>query len=303
MVKLLLKNLQTIISGTNSGTFRNAGREFDILVKIKDTDQMNLEDVLDLTVVNKNNEPITMKNVVFITSKTTPLEIRRKDQERTVTVSVNISDRDMNTVLADIRESLKEVVIPKDFSIVYAGDYEAQQEAFRELMVGILLAIILVYMVLACLYESLRDPLLVLFSVPLASVGVVLMLFLTGTTFNVQSFIGCIMLAGIVVNNAILLVDHINLLRDRDGMPVEQAIIEAGTRRLRPIVMTALTTSLGMLPLSLGIMEGSETQASLARAVIGGLTSSTLITLIFIPVLYMVFERLFPKKKPEFVEA
>ena len=296
-------NLQTIISGTNSGTFRNAGREFDILVKIKDTDQMNLEDVLDLTVVNKNNEPITMKNVVFITSKTTPLEIRRKDQERTVTVSVNISDRDMNTVLADIRESLKEVVIPKDFSIVYAGDYEAQQEAFRELMVGILLAIILVYMVLACLYESLRDPLLVLFSVPLASVGVVLMLFLTGTTFNVQSFIGCIMLAGIVVNNAILLVDHINLLRDRDGMPVEQAIIEAGTRRLRPIVMTALTTSLGMLPLSLGIMEGSETQASLARAVIGGLTSSTLITLIFIPVLYMVFERLFPKKKPEFVEA
>jgi len=298
----IAENLQTIISGTRSGTYREGGREFDILVKIKDTDAMDLEEVLDLTVVNRNGEPITMKNVVSITSKTTPTEITRKDQERTVTVSVNISDRDMNSVLADIRIALKDVVIPKDFSIVFAGDFEAQQEAFRELLVGILLAVVLVYMVLACLYESLRDPLLVLFSVPLATVGVILMLFITGTTFNVQSYIGCIMLAGIVVNNAILLVDHINLLRERDGMPVEQAIVEAGTRRLRPIIMTATTTILGMTPLSLGILEGGETQASMARVVIGGLASSTLITLIFIPVLYMIFERIFPKRRSKKVE-
>jgi HAE1 family hydrophobic/amphiphilic exporter-1 len=129
-----------------------------------------------------------------------------------------------------------------------------------------------------------------MFSVPLAIIGVVLMLFLTGTTFNVQSYIGCIMLGGIVVNNAILLVDHINLLRRRDGLGVREAIEEAGRRRLRPILMTALTTLLGLLPLALGIGEGGEAQAPLARAVIGGLTSSTVLTLVFVPVVYSLFE-------------
>lgn len=290
------ENLQTILSGTRSGTYREGGREFDIQVKIKDADSMSLDDILDLTLVNLEGQPITMKNVVSVENRTTPTEIQRKDQERVVTLSVNISDRDMNSVLQDIREALRTIVVPKDFSIVFAGDYEAQQEAFQELFVGIMLAIVLVYMVLACLYESLRDPLLVLFSVPLAIVGVILILFLTDSTFNVQSYIGCIMLAGIVVNNSILLVDHINLLRERDGLPAKEAVLEAGTRRLRPIIMTALTTILGMTPLSLGLLEGGETQTSLARVVIGGLASSSLITLVFIPVLYMIFERLFPKK-------
>ena len=146
-------------------------------------------------------------------------------------------------------------------------------------------------MVMACQYESLMDPLVVMFSVPLAAIGVILMLFLTNTTFNLQSFIGTIMLAGIVVNNAIVLVDHINLLRRRDGMALREAIEEAGRRRLRPILMTSLTTILGLLPLALGAGEGSEAQAPLARAVIGGLTSSALITLLIVPVVYSFFER------------
>jgi HAE1 family hydrophobic/amphiphilic exporter-1 len=145
-------------------------------------------------------------------------------------------------------------------------------------------------MVMACQYESLKDPLVVMFSVPLAVIGVVLMLLITHTTFNVQSYIGCIMLGGIVVNNAILLVDHTNLLRQRDGMTTHDAITEAGRRRLRPILMTALTTLLGLLPLALGLGEGGEAQAPLARAVIGGLASSTLLTLIFVPVVYSLFE-------------
>jgi HAE1 family hydrophobic/amphiphilic exporter-1 len=145
--------------------------------------------------------------------------------------------------------------------------------------------------VMACLYESLRYPLVVMFSVPFATLGVVVMLFLTDTTFNVQSFIGCIMLGGIVVNNAILLVDHTNLLRRRDGMPLREAIEEAGRRRLRPILMTAATTILAMIPLALGLREGGEVQAPLARAVIGGLMSSTLITLVFVPTVYLLFER------------
>ena len=152
-------------------------------------------------------------------------------------------------------------------------------------------------MVMACQFESLRDPLVVMFSVPLAAIGVILALFLTATTFNMQSFIGCIMLAGIVVNNAILLVDTANLLRHEEKLNLDRAIREAGTRRLRPILMTTLTTVLGLLPLALGFGDGGETQAPMARAVIGGLTSSTLITLFFVPALYSVAEGLFRKKK------
>jgi len=133
-----------------------------------------------------------------------------------------------------------------------------------------------------------------MFSVPLAAIGVILVLFFTRTTFNVQSFIGCIMLGGIVVNNAILLVDHTNLLRHRDSMPLREAIEEAGRRRLRPILMTTLTTVIGLIPLALGLGEGGEAQAPMARVVIGGLLSSTLITLVFVPVAYSIFERLEP---------
>jgi HAE1 family hydrophobic/amphiphilic exporter-1 len=152
-------------------------------------------------------------------------------------------------------------------------------------------------MVMACQYESLRDPFVVMFSVPFAAIGVVLMLFLTGTTFNVQSFIGCIMLAGIVVNNAILLVDHTNLLRRRDGMPLRESIMEAGRRRLRPILMTATTTMLALMPLAIGLGEGGEAQAPMARAVIGGLFSANLITLLIVPIIYDIFEKRFGKKE------
>jgi HAE1 family hydrophobic/amphiphilic exporter-1 len=224
------------------------------------------------------------------------VRIERKDRERIVTVRANITDRDMGSIIADIRERLQSIAVPRDFSIMFGGEYEEQQEAFTELLLSFVLAIVLVYMVMACLYESLRDPFIVMFSVPLAVIGVILMLFLTGTTFNMTSFIGCIMLGGIVVNNAILLVDHTNLLRRRDGMPMREAIEEAGRRRLRPILMTALTTIFGLLPLALGLGEGGEAQAPMARAVIGGLISSTLITLVFVPTIYSLFER--RKKAP-----
>ena len=220
-----------------------------------------------------------------------PVQIDRKDQERIITVAANIAGRDLGSIFADIQAELAQLPIPADFTIVYGGDYEEQQKAFRELLVSIILALVLVYMVMACQYESLRDPFVVMFSVPLAAIGVVLMLFLTRTTFNIQSYIGCIMLGGIVVNNAILLVDHTNLLRRRDKLPLREAIEEAGRRRLRPILMTASTTMLGLAPLALGLGEGGEAQAPLARAVIGGLLSSTLITLVFVPVVYSLFER------------
>jgi HAE1 family hydrophobic/amphiphilic exporter-1 len=288
--------LQTILSGTQAGNFREAGKEYTILVKLKEGERMQIGHLLDLTVTNGEGKPVVLRNVLDVRPRTGPVFIERKDQERLITVSANFAGRDMGAVISDIQEGLHSIPIPKEFSIGFGSDYEEQQKAFRELLTSITLALILVYMVMACLYESFVDPLIVMFSVPLAAIGVILMLFFTHTTFNVQSYIGCIMLGGIVVNNAILLVDHTNLLRRR-GMPMLEAIEEAGRRRLRPILMTALTTILALIPLALGIGEGAEAQAPMARVVIGGLMSSTLITLVVVPTVYSYLKAAFAKKK------
>ena len=284
------QTIQTVLMGTQASLFREAGREFRILVKVKDSEKMGVEDILDLTLTNDDGEQVSLRNVVNVRPRRGPIRIERRDRERVVTVSGEISGRDLGSIMADARRALRSVPIPRNFSIGFTGDYEEQQKAFRELLLSIVLALLLVYMIMAMLYESLRDPLIVMFSVPLAAIGVILMLFLTHTSFNVQSYIGCIMLGGIVVNNAIILVDYTNLLRRRDKMPIRRAIEEAGRRRLRPILMTAFTAVMATIPLALGLGEGGEAQAPLARAVIGGLTSSTLITLVVVPVIYSLFE-------------
>jgi HAE1 family hydrophobic/amphiphilic exporter-1 len=283
--------LKTVLSGSSAGYFREGGNEYRIRVKLAGSEQMELNQILDLPITNADGESVVLRNVVQVRPRRGPVLIERKSQERVVYVSANFTGRDMGSILADIREGLKEVPVPRGFSIVFGGDFEEQQKAFSELMMSFVLALILVYMVMASLYESLRYPFVVMFSVPLAGIGVILMLFLTDTTFNVQSFIGCIMLGGIVVNNAILLVDHINLLRRRDGMEMREAIEEAGRRRLRPIMMTAMTTILAMTPLALGLGEGGEAQAPMARAIIGGLLSSNLITLLVVPLVYSLIAR------------
>jgi HAE1 family hydrophobic/amphiphilic exporter-1 len=296
-VSQIANTLQTFLTGTRASNYREAGDEFWIRVKVKDSEKMSLDEILDLTLTNSEGQPVMLRNVVNVQPRRGPVLVQRKDQERITTVSANISGRDMGSVISDIRERLKTIPVPRGFLILFSGDYEEQQKAFRELLFGLILALMLVYMVMASLYESLRDPFVVMFSIPLAAIGVILILFLTNTTFNVQSYIGCIMLGGIVVNNAILLVDYTNLLRRRDKMPIREAIEEAGRRRLRPILMTATTTIFALIPLALGLQEGGEAQAPMARAVIGGLLSSTLITLVIIPVVYSVFEGMGKKLK------
>ena len=294
--------LQTLLSGTTAGSFRENGKEYGILVRLKDAEAVGLDSLLSLTVTNSEGKPVALSNVVKVRSQSGPIRIERKDQERLVRVFANISGRDMGSILGDARKKLETLPLPQGFSIGFAGDVEEQQEAFRELLISISLALLLVYMVMAGLFESLRDPFVVMFSVPLAAIGVILMLVLSGTSFNIQAGIGALMLGGIVVNNAILLVDHTNLLRRRDGLPLRQALEEAGRRRLRPILMTSLTTILALIPMALGIGEGAEVQAPLARTVIGGLTSATFITLLFIPVIYYLFEKRrggAPERRPE----
>lgn len=299
-VDAIAKTLRTIVAGVVSCKFRENGDESDILIKIKDADRMNPSNVLDQIVLNRDGKPIVLRNLVSVKRGRAPTQINRENRERTMTVLVNIGDRPLGDVVNDVRKKIDEtIVMPPGFSYYISGDYEEQAESFRELLFSLIMAVLLVYMVMASQFESFLHPLVVMFSVPLSIVGVVLVLLLTGTTFNMQSFIGCIMLAGIVVNNAILLVDQTNQNRTKANMSIRDALEEAGRTRLRPILMTTLTTVLGLLPMALGLGSGGETQAPLARAVIGGLTSSTMITLLIIPVVYSLLESLvaFLKRK------
>lgn len=289
--------LKTAVGGTYATNYQEGGKEYRVLVRLSEEDRQNLRDLLDLTITNVRGEPVVLRNVVQSLPAEGPVRIERKDQERTVFVTANFTGRDLGSVIRDAREQLRKIPVPKDFSILFGGDWEEQQKAQKELMLGLFLAIVLVYMVMAGQFESLRDPFIVLFSVPMALIGVVLTMILTHTSFSINAYIGLIMLGGIIVNNAILLVDYTNLLRRRDKMELIQAITLSGSRRLRPILMTTLTTVLGLLPLSMGLGEGGEAQAPLARVVIGGLTSSTLITLVLIPVVYAVVEGRIARRK------
>jgi len=294
-VRDVTKVLETAVAGSKAGEFRAQGNSYRIFVQLQDVEKRTLDEILDLTLATGGGGQVALRNLVTSEEGFGPILIDRKDQQRLVTVKANVEGRDIGTVAEEVQAVLDTIPRPAGYELTVAGSFEEQQKAFGELLVSLVLALLLVYMVLACQYESLRDPVVVMASVPVAAVGVLAVLFVTRTTLNLQSFIGCIMLGGIVVNNAILLVDQAGQLV-RDGMPVSHAVAEAGRRRLRPILMTTLTTILALLPLALGIGEGADQQAPLARAVVGGLTASTLITLVLIPAVYSLFH---PETKGE----
>ena len=287
-VRDVTEALEIAVAGTTAGEFRVAGDSHRIFVQLADARQRTIDEILDLSLTSDGGRQIPLRNVVSASEGRGPLLIERRDQQRTVIVQAEVSGRDLGSVAREVQAAVDRLARPTGYGIRVAGNFEEQQKAFGDLLVSLGLALLLVYMVLACQYESLRDPLVVMFSVPFAAVGVLVTLFLTDTTLNVQSYIGCIMLGGIVVNNAILLVDQAGQLT-RGGMAIREAVAEAGRRRLRPILMTTLTTILALLPLALGVGEGADAQAPLARAVVGGLAGSTLITLVLIPVVYSLF--------------
>ena len=282
--------LETSVAGVSSTNYREEGDEYKILVKIKDSDRRRLDEIHDLLVTNSSGELINLRNVTKTHAHKGAVRIDRKDKERVVTLYCNFNNKDtsIGELIKVAQPELDKILRPENFSIRPSGNWDDQVKTFRDMLMMFVLAIVLVYMVMACQYESLKDPFVVMFSVPLATIGVLIMLFVTNTTINMESAIGCIMLAGIVVNNAIILVDEIKQLR-QENLTIYNAILEAARRRLRPILMTTLTTVLGLIPMALGLGEGGESTAPLARAVIGGLSSSTLVTLVFIPIVYMVF--------------
>jgi HAE1 family hydrophobic/amphiphilic exporter-1 len=291
--------LETMMAGSSAGNLREGGDEYKILVKATDAEFLKLDEILNLSVTNSAGQPVMLRNVAHIESQQGPTLIERVDQERTLSVSANVENRPLGFVIAEAQEKIREIPMPANFSIIMAGDYEEQQKSYKELLFSFILALILVYMVMAVQYESLYDPIIVMTTVPLAMAGVVPMLYFTSTTFNIQSFIGCIMLGGIVVNNSILLVDHINDLRGSEKTDLLSAVYLAARDRCRPILMTAMTTMLGLLPLAIGLGEGGEVQAPMARAVIGGLSCATFISLLIIPVIYIEFDLLFKAQKAD----
>ena len=284
--------LETAIGGTRSSMYRKEGDEFNILVRLREEDRLDLGNVGRIPLTTPTGRTIPAESVIELSRQEGPTYLSRVDQERRLFVSGAVADRDLGSIVADLEREVAALAMPEGFSIEFGGEYEEQQETFRALFLASILALILVYMVMAAQFESLRDPFLILLSVPLAAIGVVLMLLITDTTFNQQAFLGIIVLLGIVVNNAIVLVDYTNLLRRDHGLGLHRAVVTAGVRRMRPILMTTITTVLGLGPMALGLGEGSELQAPMARVVIGGLATSTLITLVFIPVMYVAFEEL-----------
>jgi CzcA family heavy metal efflux pump len=276
--------------------FRAGGEEFDIYPRLREEDRQKIEDLGLLFVKSPSGQQIRLSNVARIEEATGPVRIERKGQQRIVKVMADIYQRDLGSVVREAKEKLSQLALPPGFSLKFGGAREEQEKAFRWLLLSLLLGMILVYMVMASQFESFRDPMIMYFAIPFALIGVIWTLLMTGHRLSVPSFIGLIMLVGIVAKNGIILIDYINTLRAR-GMGVREAVMTGGRTRLRPVLMTAFAAFFGLLPLAIRGGEASEFWKPLAAPAAGGLLVSTFITLIFVPTLYSVFEERAERKK------
>ncbi|MBI4650027.1 efflux RND transporter permease subunit [Candidatus Desantisbacteria bacterium] len=293
--KSVAETISDYYDGVIATKFRKSGEEYDVNLRLKEKDRKNITKLENLFIFNSKGEKIKLSTIAKLKYGYGPLQIERIYQQRVIRVSADIYNRDLGSVVNDIETELKKIKTPDGFTINFGGSREEQQKSFKLLLLALVLGIILVYMVLASQFESFRDPFIILFAVPFALMGTIWFLLLFGEPLSVISYIGMIMLVGIAVNNAIVLIDYTNILRSR-GFGVIEACTEAGKARLRPILMTTITTLFGLLPLMLNKGEGSESWRPLAISVIGGLLVSTIIVLVFIPVLYSLAEQRMKKR-------
>jgi HAE1 family hydrophobic/amphiphilic exporter-1 len=278
------------IRGNKATRYRLKEQQIEVLVRLEDSARDELEDISSLIINPFATKPVPLYAVADVVLTKGPSEITRIDQQRVVLVEGQIRQGGIGEAIAHAKDLLKDTRLPFGTNMQFGGQGEEMERSFSSLLMALALAVFLVYLVMASQFESLLHPFIILLSIPLAAVGAVGALVLTQTELSVVVFLGLIMLAGIVVNNAIVLIDKINQLR-LHGAEKLDAVIEAGTARLRPILMTTLTTTLGMIPLAMGLGEGSEIRAPMAITVIGGLLASTLLTLIVIPVMYQLLDR------------
>ncbi|MEO1582204.1 MAG: efflux RND transporter permease subunit, partial [Pseudomonadota bacterium] len=290
VVRDIADSVVTSVRGNVATRYSWRDRKIDVTVKSVESQNASIDDVRQLIVNPGSARPVKLTDVADIRLATGPSEIRRFDQERVAVVSASLTSGDLGTVSKALEARLNEISLPEGMTVEVLGQSEEMERSLTSMQFTLALAIFLVYLVMASQFESLTHPFVILFTIPLAMVGAVLALWVTGTTVNVVAFIGMIMLAGIVVNNAIVMIDTINQLRN-GGMPREAAIFEGARTRLRPILMTTLTTALGLLPMAIGLGQGAEVRTPMAITVIGGLLTSTLLTLIVIPVVYSLLDR------------
>ncbi len=270
------------------------GNQYNIVVQLDEPFRVRPEDLGRIFVTPAGGRPVVLSTIAEIQRSVAPVEIERKYQQRLIRVSGNPVGRDLGAISDDIEGRLGALQLPPGFTVQMGGQTAQQREAFASLTFMSILALMLVYMVMASQFRSLKDPFIIMFSVPMGLIGVILALFLTRTTLSTTSFMGIIMMVGIVVSNGVLLIEYTNELRRR-GAPLATAVVQAGRTRLRPILMTSLTTIFGLMPMALGWLVGGEANAPLARAVIGGLAVSTGLTLVLIPTLYTILEERFPR--------
>ncbi len=287
----IANRLNTSIAGSTATKYREEGETYDIFVRLDESSRQKIEDLEGLSIVSPTTHTqIKLSNIARVVEGFSPVEIERQNRERVVRVECNAYKRSSGKIVEDIKKELKNMTLPSHVIVNIGGEAEEQKKAFQDLGLLLLLGVCLVYMIMAAQFESLLDPFIVMFAIPFIFIGVIGTFYLTGTTLNVVSYLGVIMLLGIVVNNAIVLISYIILLRAR-GLNMHDAVTHAGRDRLRPILMTTITTLSGFLPLAVSRGVGSETWQPLGRTMFGGLLVSTVITLIFVPTLYTVLHR------------
>ncbi|WP_457566599.1 efflux RND transporter permease subunit, partial [Caldithrix abyssi] len=298
-VRTVASILRNKIQGDVSTKFKEEDRRIEVLVRLREADRESIYDLRRLIVNPAGMRPVPLESVATLRIKEGPSEIRRIDQQRSAVITANIlPGYKLNELNQQIFNEIQKMDIPLDFSYELAGQNKEMETSLNSLMMALALAVFLVYIVMASQFESLLHPFIIIFTIPLAIIGVVWYLYLTGIPLSIVVFLGMIMLAGIVVNNAIVLVDYINHLR-RQGMPKVEAVMTAGKVRLRPILMTTSTTVLGLLPMALGLGDGAEIRTPMAITVIVGLITSTLLTLVVIPTFYdLVSREKFPVSEP-----
>jgi CzcA family heavy metal efflux pump len=293
----IANTVNTCIAGAVASLYTDpvTGNQYNILVRFGEDFRSHISDLENIVLTTTSGQPVRLGNVARVELASSPVQIDRKYQQRLVEVTANVSGRDLGSVAKDIQDKIDKITIPPGFQVVQTGNVEQQKATFSALTLAFGLAILLVYVVMASQFQSLIDPFIIMFTVPLGIVGVIWMLFLTHTTLSVTSFQGVIVMVGIVVSNGILLVDYTNHLRRNDpDLGLRDAVVRAGRTRLKPILMTSLATVFGLMPMALAL-GGEANQQPLAIAVIGGLTVSTVLTLFFVPALYTSFEERFKR--------
>lgn len=292
----LARTAQMVLRGAVSSQFKEKGHEVDIRVRLREEDRDNYDKLYRIQLNAPGGGIIPLGSVVKFERGKGPSEIKRLSQERTIIISASIIDRKISDVLSDVDEAIKGMEFETGYMAKLTGESEEMKKSFNSLRFALILSLVLVYMIMAAQFESLSQPLIILCTVPLSLIGVLLALFMTNTSLSVVAFLGVIMLGGIVVNNGIVLIDYTNILMKK-GIGVTDAVIEASLARLRPIIMTALTTVLGLLPMALALGKGAELRAPMAISVMGGLTVATFLTLVVIPSIFVLEHEMMKRVK------